>query len=144
MKTDVVAVTAPPSLDLVVCEAGFALLAGRIAGRFRRVEPRRHASALVRALIAELPRVNCSTLAEHAGHASPDAFLTATVTDRPGLPADTDRVQLTRNEITHLLAALTLSIPHPPEHRWAWSTWRRRHQFRRQQCHSQRREACWT
>jgi SRSO17 transposase len=67
-------VAAPPSLDLVACEAGFALFAGRIADRFRRVEPRRHASALVRALIAELPRVNCWTLAEHAGYASPDAF----------------------------------------------------------------------
>lgn len=74
VKTDVVAVAAPPSLDLVACDAGFALFAGRIAGRFRRVEPRRHASALVRALIAELPRVNCWTLAEHAGYASPGAF----------------------------------------------------------------------
>ncbi|MGW3747324.1 IS701 family transposase [Streptomyces sp. NPDC005146] len=72
------------------------------------------------------------------------AFLTATVADQPGLPADTGMVPLTRNEITHLLAALTLSIPHPPEHRWAWSTWRRRHQFRAKQCHYQRREACWT
>ncbi|MFD9542080.1 hypothetical protein [Streptomyces sp. NPDC060022] len=69
------------------------------------------------------------------------AFLTATVADQPGMPADTGMVPLTRNEITHLLAALTLSSPHPPEHRRAWPTWRRRHQFRAKQGHYRRREA---
>jgi SRSO17 transposase len=44
----------------------------RIAPRFARVEPRRHARELLLGLMAELPRVNCWTLAEHAGHASPD------------------------------------------------------------------------
>ncbi len=47
---------------------------GRIAGRFARVEPRRHARALVAGLLAELPAKNCWSLAEHAGQASPDAL----------------------------------------------------------------------
>lgn len=47
---------------------------GLIADRFGRIEPRRHAAAMTRALIAELPRANCWTLAEHAGYPNPDAF----------------------------------------------------------------------
>src|SRR4029453_9332 len=47
-------------------------LLGRVAGRFGRVEPRRHARALVLGLLADLPRKNCWTIAEHAGQASPD------------------------------------------------------------------------
>ena len=47
---------------------------GLFAHRFRRVEPRRHATAFISTLLAELPRVNCWTAAEHAGYATPDAF----------------------------------------------------------------------
>ena len=47
---------------------------GRIAGRFARVEPRRRVRAFVAGLLAELPRKNCWTLAEHAGEASPDGI----------------------------------------------------------------------
>src|SRR4249920_1705546 len=49
-------------------------LMGRIAGRFRRVEPRRRARAFVLGLLAELPRKNCWTIAEHAGDPSPDGM----------------------------------------------------------------------
>jgi SRSO17 transposase len=49
-------------------------LLGRVAGRFARVEPRRRARALVRGLLADLPRKNCWTLAEHAGDTSPDGM----------------------------------------------------------------------
>ncbi|MDO0924125.1 IS701 family transposase [Streptomyces sp. TG1A-8] len=44
----------------------------RIASRFRRVEPRRHARGFVLGLMAGLPRKNCWTLAEHVGQPSPD------------------------------------------------------------------------
>jgi SRSO17 transposase len=44
---------------------------GRIAGRFGRVEPRRRARAFVLGLLADLPRKNCWSIAEHAGDASP-------------------------------------------------------------------------
>lgn len=43
----------------------------RVAGRFARVEPRRRVRAIVVGLLADLPRKNCWTIAEHAGDASP-------------------------------------------------------------------------
>lgn len=46
-------------------------LMGRVAGRFTRVEPRRHARDLVLGLMSDLPGKNCWTIAEHAGHATP-------------------------------------------------------------------------
>jgi SRSO17 transposase len=49
-------------------------LLGRVAGRFGRVEPRRHARAFVLGLLADLPRKNCWTIAEHAGDPSPDGM----------------------------------------------------------------------
>jgi len=49
-------------------------LFGRIAGRFARVEPRRRARGFLLGLLAGLPRVNCWTIAEHAGDASPDGM----------------------------------------------------------------------
>src|SRR6266498_3275504 len=54
--------------------AGLDELLGRVAGRFARVEPRRHARAFVLGLLADLPRKNCWTIAEHAGDASPDGM----------------------------------------------------------------------
>src|SRR6266700_7033727 len=49
-------------------------LLGRVAGRFGRVEPRRRARAFVRGLLADLPRKNCWTIAEHAGDPNPDGM----------------------------------------------------------------------
>jgi SRSO17 transposase len=49
-------------------------LMAQIAGRFGRVEPRRRARAFVLGLLADLPRKNCWTIAEHAGDASPDGM----------------------------------------------------------------------
>jgi SRSO17 transposase len=46
----------------------------RAGARFRRVEPRRRARALVAGLLARLPRKNCWTIAEHAGDAAPDGM----------------------------------------------------------------------
>jgi SRSO17 transposase len=55
-------------------QAGLEELLGRVAGRFGRVEPRRRARAFVQGLLAELPRKNCWTIAEHAGDATPDGM----------------------------------------------------------------------
>jgi SRSO17 transposase len=55
-------------------QAGLEELLGRVAGRFARVEPRRRARAFVLGLLADLPRKNCWTLAEHAGDTSPDGM----------------------------------------------------------------------
>jgi SRSO17 transposase len=66
-------------------------LLGRVAGRFGRVEPRRHARALVLGLLADLPRKNCWTIAEHAGQANPDGLqhlLARAVWDHDGLRDD--------------------------------------------------------
>jgi SRSO17 transposase len=49
-------------------------LMGRVAGRFARVDLRRRAKAFVHGLLADLPRKNCWTIAEHAGDASPDGM----------------------------------------------------------------------
>jgi SRSO17 transposase len=47
---------------------------GGVAGRFGRVDLRRRARAFVRGLLADLPRKNCWTIAEHAGDATPDGM----------------------------------------------------------------------
>jgi SRSO17 transposase len=49
-------------------------LLGRVAGRFARVDLRRRAKAFVRGLLADLPRKNCWTIAEHAGNPNPDGM----------------------------------------------------------------------
>ena len=46
----------------------------QVGSRFRRAEPRRRARAFVLGLLAELPRKNCWTIAEHAGDATPDGM----------------------------------------------------------------------
>ena len=46
----------------------------RVGSRFGRVEPRRRARAFALGLLAGLPRVNCWTVAEHAGASSPDGM----------------------------------------------------------------------
>jgi SRSO17 transposase len=61
-------------VDPVRWQAGLEELLGRVAGRFGRVEPRRRARAFVQGLLADLPRKNCWTIAEHAGDASPDGM----------------------------------------------------------------------
>src|SRR6266498_3035823 len=49
-------------------------LLGRVAGRFGRADLRWRARAFVGGLLAELPRKNCWTIAEHAGDATPDGM----------------------------------------------------------------------
>lgn len=46
-------------------------LLGRLAGRFVRVETRRRVRGFLFGLLADLPRKNCWTIAEHAGDADP-------------------------------------------------------------------------
>jgi len=46
----------------------------RIGGRFARVEPRYRARDLLLGLVSDLPSKNCWTIAEHAGHESPDGL----------------------------------------------------------------------
>jgi hypothetical protein len=52
----------------------FEELMRRVAGRFARVGLRWRARAFVRGLLADLPRKNCWTIAEHAGDPTPDGM----------------------------------------------------------------------
>ena len=49
-------------------------LLGRLAPQYTRAEPRRRARAFVLGLLAEMPRANWWTIAEHAGEATPDGM----------------------------------------------------------------------
>jgi SRSO17 transposase len=68
------AVAAGHSLDVARWLELFDEVVGRIAARLARVEPRRRARTFVLGLMAELPRKNCWTIAEHAGDATPDGM----------------------------------------------------------------------
>ena len=68
------AVAAGHSVDPARWRDLFDALMGRIAGRFARLEPRRRARSLVLGLLSDLSRKNCWTIAEHAGHATPDGL----------------------------------------------------------------------
>jgi SRSO17 transposase len=66
-------------------------LLDRIASRFGRIECRRRVRGFLLALLADLPRKNCWTLAEHAGNATPDGMqhlLARAVWDTDGVGAD--------------------------------------------------------
>jgi SRSO17 transposase len=65
-------VAAQASVDPDGWQQTFETVMARIAGRFTRVEPRRTTRAFVTGLLAGLPRMNCWTLAEHAGDTTPD------------------------------------------------------------------------
>ena len=63
----------------------------RVGGRFSRVEPRRRMAAFVQGLLAGLPRVNCWSIAEHAGEDCPrgmQRLLSAAVWDEAGVRDD--------------------------------------------------------
>ena len=66
-------------------------LLGRVAGRFCRVETRRGFAEFLAGMLAQLPRTNCWTIAEHAGHSTPDRMqhlLGRAVWDTDGVAAD--------------------------------------------------------
>jgi SRSO17 transposase len=71
--------------------AGVDELLDRIAGRFGRIELRGRVRGFLLALLADLPRKNCWTIAEHAGDATPDGMqhlLTRARWDTDGVAAD--------------------------------------------------------
>jgi SRSO17 transposase len=77
--------------DLALWQVGLEELLSRVAGRFPRVESRWRARAFVQGLLADLPRKNCWTLAEHAGDPSPDGMqhlLARAVWDHDGVRDD--------------------------------------------------------
>jgi SRSO17 transposase len=79
------------SVDLERWRREFDELMLRVGGRFARVEPRRRVAAFVLGLLAGLPRVNCWSIAEHAGEEHPrgmQRLLSAAVWDEAGVRDD--------------------------------------------------------
>ena len=79
------------SVDLDGWRREFDELMLRAGGRFARVEPRRRMASFVRGLLAGLSRVNCWTIAEHAGERCPrgmQRLLSAAVRDEAGMRDD--------------------------------------------------------
>ena len=71
--------------------AGVDELLERIADRFGRIELRRRVRGFLLALLADLPRKNCWTIAEHAGETTPDGMqhlLARAVWDTDGVRED--------------------------------------------------------
>jgi SRSO17 transposase len=71
--------------------AGLDDILGTVGARVGRVEPRRRLRQFVIGMMAGLPRVNCWTLAEHAGENGPrgmQRFLSEAVWDHDGLLTD--------------------------------------------------------
>ena len=66
-------------------------LLDRMAGRFARVETRRRARSFLFGLLADLPRKNCWSIAEHAGESDPHGmqhFLARASWDTDGVCED--------------------------------------------------------
>jgi SRSO17 transposase len=79
------------SVDLDGWRREFDELMLRVGGRFARVEPRRRMAGFIRGLLAGLPRVNCWSIAEHAGEGGPrgmQRLLSAAVWDDAGVRDD--------------------------------------------------------
>jgi SRSO17 transposase len=72
----------------------------RIAGRFRRVEPRATARRMVMALASKVPNKNCWTLSEHAGDETPYAM--QHLLSRASWDADAVRDDLREHVVAHL------------------------------------------
>jgi SRSO17 transposase len=87
-------VAAAASVDLDAIDrwrAEFEELLARIGPRFGRVEPRRRVAGFLQGLLAELPRTNCWTIAEHAGDHDPrgmQRLLSQAVWDEDGVRDD--------------------------------------------------------
>jgi SRSO17 transposase len=72
----------------------------RMAGRFARVETRRRTHGFLLGLLADLPRKNCWTIAEHAG--DPDPHGMQHLLNRASWDTDGARDDLRGYVITHL------------------------------------------
>jgi hypothetical protein len=72
--SEIAAVAAAYSVDPERWWTEFSAVIDRIAPRFCRYEPLRHAAELMAGLVSGLDRKNCWTIAEHRGDATPDGL----------------------------------------------------------------------
>jgi SRSO17 transposase len=68
------AVAAAHSVDPDRWQTEFSAVIDRIAPRFHRYEPLRHAAEMMAGMVSGLDRKNCWTIAEHRGDATPDGL----------------------------------------------------------------------
>jgi SRSO17 transposase len=71
---ELAAVAAAHSVDPDRWWTEFSAVIDRIAPRFARYEPLRHAAELMAGMVSGLDRKNCWTIAEHRGEATPDGL----------------------------------------------------------------------
>ena len=112
----------------------------RVGARFARMEPWRRAAGFVRGLLAGLPRVNCWSIAEHAGERGPrgmQRLLSAAVWDESGVRDDLRGYVL--EHFADLGAVLVVDETGDVKLQLHWSRWRRRHQATARACHYRRR-----
>ena len=93
----------------------------RGGARFSRVEPRRRARAFVLGLLAELPRKNCWTIAEHAGDRTPDRM--QHLLSRARWDADGSGLRWTIEENFHAGKGLTGLDEHQVRRWTSWYRW---------------------
>jgi hypothetical protein len=74
-NNEIAAVAVAHRVDLDRWWDEFGALIDRIAPRFSRYEPLRHAAGLALGMVSGLDRKNCGTIAEHRGQRSPDGLL---------------------------------------------------------------------
>lgn len=89
--TKIAAAAASIRIDVETWQAGMGALMLRVGAFFGRVELRRTAGDVVDGLVSDLPRKNCWTLAEYAGHWSADRvqhLLARAVWDHDGVRAE--------------------------------------------------------
>jgi SRSO17 transposase len=72
--TELAAVAAAHSVDPDRWQMEFSAVIDRIAPRFARYEPLRHAGELMAGMVSGLDRKNCWTIAEHRGATTPDGL----------------------------------------------------------------------
>jgi SRSO17 transposase len=90
-NTENAAVAAAHSVNPDRWWTGFGEVRDRIAARFTRHEPRRHAASLMLGLMADLGRKNCWSIAEHRGDRTPHGLqhlLSRAVWDADGVRDD--------------------------------------------------------
>jgi hypothetical protein len=80
------AVAAAHSVDPDRWWTEFSAVIDRIAPRFARYEPLRHAGELMLGMVSGLDRKNCWTIAEHRGAATPDGLQHLLSRARVGTP----------------------------------------------------------
>jgi SRSO17 transposase len=73
-NNETAAVAAAHSVDARRWQVAFGAVIDRIAPRFTRYEPVRHAAGLMLGMLSGLERKNCWTIAEHRGDATPDGL----------------------------------------------------------------------